>query len=180
MGAATGTQKSPCPPKTCCALPRLLLLDRPHSTHSSATLLSLSLPWDHSWTFFSLCSIIAVIKWCVANCWVGHKQSNPTCNFWLAETVNYSTWQPKNYSNVGKWREHFRQTRDWLSGRGCPRHLLWKGRWPYLGRKSLGCWAQAWRGLRVHICRDFGFLVRIAKSPENHSCLCPRGKGIHP
>ena len=58
----------------------------------SETLLFLSLPWDKDWTVFSLCSVIAEIKWRVANCWVGHKQSHLTCNFRLAETANYSTW----------------------------------------------------------------------------------------
>lgn len=43
-------------------------------------------------TVFSLCSVTAVIKWCVANWWVGHKQSSPACNFRLAEAVNYLTW----------------------------------------------------------------------------------------
>jgi hypothetical protein len=64
---------------------------KPLWTHGFETLLFLSFPWDNNWTVFSLCSIVAVIKWYAANCWVGHKQSNPTCNFRLAETVNYST-----------------------------------------------------------------------------------------
>lgn len=67
------------------------LIDQPLQTHSFETFPFVSLPWDNDWTVFSLRSVIAEIKWCVANCWVGCKQSNLICNFRLAETVNYST-----------------------------------------------------------------------------------------